>query len=87
MGASATFTTRQFQSGNSLAVRLPADIAYPPETELVLARVGEKVIIEPKAEKPQEATMTGFVEWLKMAHRAGQWEREEVDMPERDWGR
>jgi antitoxin VapB len=37
-----TFNTRQFQAGNSQAVRLPADIAFPPKTELVVTREGEK---------------------------------------------
>ena len=44
---SITFNTRQFQAGNSQAVRLPADIAFPPKTELVVTREGEKIIIEP----------------------------------------
>ncbi|MEI6069357.1 MAG: hypothetical protein WCP96_18635 [Methylococcaceae bacterium] len=43
---SNTFKTRQFQ-----AVRLPADIAYPPKTELVVTREGEKVIIQPLEKK------------------------------------
>ena len=41
------FTTRQFQAGNSQAVRLPAELAYPPKTELVVTRVGEKIIVQP----------------------------------------
>jgi antitoxin VapB len=44
---SITFNTRQFQAGNSQAVRLPADIAFPPKTELVVTREGEKIIIQP----------------------------------------
>ena len=42
-----TFNTSQFQAGNSQAVRLPADIAFPPKTELVITREGEKIIIQP----------------------------------------
>ena len=42
-----TFNTRQFQAGNSQAVRLPADSAFPPKTELVVTREGEKIIIQP----------------------------------------
>lgn len=45
---SITFNTRQFQAGNSQAVRLPADIAFPPKTELVVTREGEKIIIQPR---------------------------------------
>lgn len=41
------FTTRQFQAGNSQAVRLPADLAFPPKTELVVTRVGDRIIVQP----------------------------------------
>ena len=44
---STVFHTRQFQAGNSQAVRLPADIAFPPKTELIVTREGEKIIIQP----------------------------------------
>ena len=44
---SITFNTRQFQAGNSQAVRLPAYIAFPPKTELVVTREGDKIIIQP----------------------------------------
>lgn len=49
-----TFNTRQFQAGNSQAVRLPADIAFPPKTELVVTRDGEKIIIEPLEKTMEE---------------------------------
>jgi len=77
------FQTRQFRVGNSQAVRLPSKIAYLPDTELTVTRMGERVIIEPK-----EESLSGFVEWLKMAgaKAKGQaWERVEMDFPERDW--
>lgn len=41
------FTTRQFQAGNSQAVRLPAELAFAPKTELIVTRVGEKIIVQP----------------------------------------
>ncbi|MDR0441065.1 MAG: AbrB family transcriptional regulator [Candidatus Accumulibacter sp.] len=80
---SAVFETRQFRAGNSQAVRLPAKLAYPPETELTVTRVGDKIIIEPK-----EETLAGFVEWLRMAGnrtKGQEWERVEMDFPEKDW--
>jgi antitoxin VapB len=43
------FATRQFQAGNSQAVRLPADIAFAPRTELRVWREGQRVIVEPLA--------------------------------------
>jgi antitoxin VapB len=49
----AQFTTRQFQAGNSQAVRLPAEIAFPPKTELLVIREGERIIVQP-VEKTME---------------------------------
>jgi antitoxin VapB len=45
------FHTRQFKAGNSPAVRIPADMAFPPRTELVVIRDGNKIIVEPKANR------------------------------------
>ena len=50
---SQTYTTRQFQAGNSQAVRLPASMAFPPKTELIVTRDGEKIIVQP-VEKTME---------------------------------
>ncbi|GHT82189.1 hypothetical protein FACS1894116_10530 [Betaproteobacteria bacterium] len=47
---SHTFTTRQFRAGNSLAVRIPASMAFPQHTELVVTREGGRIIVEPKEE-------------------------------------
>ena len=82
---SAVFETRQFKAGNSQAVRLPAKLAYPPDTELTVTRIGDKIIIEPK-----EETLAGFVEWLKMVgakakENGYEFKRVEMDFPERDW--
>ena len=74
------FHTRQFRAGNSQAVRLPAKLAYPPETELTVTRVGDKIIIEPK-----EETLAGFVNWLLSIGPQHDIQRVEMDMPERDW--
>ncbi len=41
------YTTRQFQAGNSQAVRLPAGLAFPPKTELSLVREGDTIIVQP----------------------------------------
>ncbi|KXU39075.1 hypothetical protein AXE65_00660 [Ventosimonas gracilis] len=79
----AVFQTRQFRVGNSQAVRLPAKMAYLPGTELTVTRMGERIIIEPK-----EESLSGFVEWLKMAGakaKGQEWERVEMEFPERGW--
>ena len=86
MGATAIYTTRQIQAGNALAVCLPDAIAYPPDTELVLTRVDQKIIIEPKNEEPQEETMAGFVDWLTSLPRSAKFERVDVEFdPEEKW--
>ena len=42
------FVTRQFMAGNSPAVRIPMNMAFPPKTELVVIREGDRIIVEPK---------------------------------------
>lgn len=43
------FHTRQFKAGNSLAVRIPAGMAFPPNTKLTIIREGNRLIVEPEA--------------------------------------
>lgn len=40
-------TTKVFRSGNSLAVRLPRDIAFPEGAEVQVTRQGESLVISP----------------------------------------
>jgi antitoxin VapB len=40
-------TTRTFRSGNSQAVRLPREVAFPDDTLLTLVRSGEVLTIYP----------------------------------------
>ena len=63
---SITFSTHQFQAGNSQAVRLPANIAFPPKTELLITREGDKIIIQP-VEKTLENAPTLFASLKKFA--------------------
>lgn len=47
-----TTTTRIFKSGNSQAVRIPAEIAYArSDIELEIERVGDEIRIRPAAKK------------------------------------
>lgn len=80
-----TFNTRQFQAGNSQAVRLPADIAFPPKTELVVIREGDKIIIEP-LEKTMEDIPSLFAA-LKKYTIGEAVTRPEFIEAERDWGK
>jgi len=42
------FQTRQFMAGNSPAVRLPKEMAFPDKTELTVVREGGRIIVEAK---------------------------------------
>jgi len=42
--------TRQFRPGNSQAVRIPSDMAFPLKTELRIQRHDDRIIIESKEE-------------------------------------
>jgi antitoxin VapB len=43
----ATAKSRTFRSGNSEAVRLPRDLAFGPDVELILVRSGDVLTIYP----------------------------------------
>jgi antitoxin VapB len=43
-------TTRAFRSGNSQAVRIPAEIAFEEGQELTITRHGDVVMIVPRGE-------------------------------------
>ena len=78
--ASAPFHTRQFRAGNSQAVRIPAEMAFPPKTELVVVREGDRIIVEPK--ERHLGDLPGLFHALD-AHFEG--ERPEFEEIERDW--
>ncbi len=49
-------TTRMFKSGNSLAVRIPADMAYADRgQELTITRLGDVITIVPSRPGLKEA--------------------------------
>jgi antitoxin VapB len=60
------YKTRQFQAGNSQAVRLPATMAFPPKTELVITRQGDKIIVQP-VEQTMEAVPQLFAALKKFS--------------------
>jgi len=72
--------TRQFQTGNSQAVRIPSGMAFPPKTELRIQREGEKIIIEPRDETLESLPLI-LAEWGK--HHTGK--RPEFEPEERNW--
>jgi antitoxin VapB len=76
----ATFTTHQFKAGNSQAVRIPSDMAFPPKTEVSVYREGDRIIIEPK--EKTLARLPSLFAALKRYHTG---KRPEFESEERDW--
>ena len=50
----ATARSRTFRSGNSEALRLPKDVAFGDDVELVMVRSGDVLTIYPAAMTPAE---------------------------------
>jgi antitoxin VapB len=75
-------TTRQFKSGNSQAVRIPADMAFADtETELTITRLGDVITIYPKRSGLKEA----IAELRRMPRPKTVMKREMIELPDRDW--
>lgn len=77
-----TFLTRQFKAGNSHAVRIPAEMAYPEKTELLVERVGDKIIVKPVGETLE--FLSDLLADIKPAS-GKEFTRPEVMHVERDW--
>lgn len=78
-----TQTTRQFKNGNSIAVRIPAAMAFGQENmELEIERVGDEIRIRPKGK-----TMEDLVDlFAALGADANTWEHEDYGTyAERDW--
>ena len=74
-------TTRQFKSGNSQAVRIPAEMAFSEaETELTITRLGDVITIYPKRSGFQD-----MIEQLRRLPKPPSVEvREPIELPDRD---
>lgn len=75
--------TRAFKSGNSQAVRIPAELAYAdPGQDLRISRVGDVITIFPERGSLKEA-----VAILRRLPKPPEVERREpIDPPDRDDG-
>ena len=80
-----SYKTRQFQAGNSQAVRLLADLAFAPRTELVITCEGEKIIVQP-VERTMESVPKLFAA-LKKHVVEGKGLRPKFIEVERKWGK
>ena len=75
-------TTRAFKSGNSQAVRIPAEMAYADTNmELTITRSGDVITIFPK----RTSSMAEMVAALRALPTPSEIEkREPIEMPDRD---
>ena len=76
-------TTRVFKSGNSQAVRIPAELAYDDTNiELTITRTGEVITIYPK----RTGSMAEMIAALRALPTPSEIEqREPIELPDRDW--
>lgn len=74
--------TRAFKSGNSQAVRIPAELAYDdPGIELTVTRLGDVIVIAPARPTIKEA-----IAKLRAAPKSSSSQvRDPVEMPDRAW--
>jgi antitoxin VapB len=75
--------TRAFKSGNSQAVRIPAEIAYADiSQELTITRHGDVITIY-----PARRTMAESIAYLRTLPKPPPEEEpfERIEMPDRDW--
>jgi len=72
--------TRTFRSGNSEAVRLPKDVAFGDDVELVIVRSGDVMTIY-----PAETTIAEMIDRLRALPAPPDIERrDDEDLPERE---
>ena len=76
-------TTRIFKSGNSQAVRIPAEMAYADTgVELTIVRSGDVITMYPK----RTGSMEEMVAALRALPTPSEIEkREPIELPDRDW--
>jgi antitoxin VapB len=74
--------TRAFKSGNSQAIRIPAEIAYDDTTaELSIERYGDILVIAPARQN-----LKALVTALRAMPKPSQIERyEPIETPDRGW--
>jgi antitoxin VapB len=78
-------SSKIFKSGNSVAVRLPKEIAFAPGTDVVVERTGDVVTIRPKLDPAEEKRkVLELVEALRALPRPPYVEkREPIEFPDR----
>ncbi|HEX5393670.1 MAG TPA: type II toxin-antitoxin system VapB family antitoxin [Rhodocyclaceae bacterium] len=75
--------TRVFKSGNSLAVRIPKELAFPDGTQDVeIERVGNTLVVKPVERRSLKGVMDAFAAFPPGFMSEG---REFHEQKERDW--
>ena len=74
--------TRAFKSGNSQAVRIPAELAYDDTSvDLTITRHGDTIVIQPARPSLRE-----MVAALRAMPKPSEVEvREPIEVPDREW--
>jgi antitoxin VapB len=72
--------TRAFKSGNSQAVRIPAEIAYADATELEITRIGDEIRLRPVGQN-----LKALADELRRLPKPSEIEeRDPIEFPDRD---
>jgi antitoxin VapB len=75
--------SKTFKSGNSEALRLPKEVAFGPDVEVTIRKVGKTLTVTPKGKK----TVAGLIAALERLPRPKKpWKRERIIFPDRKWG-
>jgi antitoxin VapB len=75
-------SSKVFKSGNSVAVRLPKEIAFAPGTDVVVERTGDVVTIRPQYDPAEEKRkVLELVAALRAIGPADEIEKREPPMP------
>jgi len=75
-------TTRVFKSGNSQAVRIPAELAFDnTDQDLTITRHGDVIMIAP-ARRSMKETIAAL---LALPDIPMLEEHDRIELPERDW--
>ena len=73
---------KTFKSGNSVAVRLPKEIAFAPDTEVTVERKGDVITIRPAVDPAEEKRkVLDLVASLRALGPIGEVEKREPPMP------
>ena len=78
-------SSKTFKSGNSIAVRLPKEIAYPADINVVIERAGDVLTIRPSLDPAAEKRkLLDLVEALRAIGPADEIQkREPIEFPDR----